>query len=150
MMLLILPCSSEPFSSFWFMGVEPKQKVVDFTRMSLVLRKWVGFKGKKSQREELQQSEYKYLHASFSQVLAWLLSYAIVEQDPKKHGRKQWLKAKQMSRDFLNIVLGRQILTIRPCWDGGASLKSKHFQPRPQEVIPGKYCCGLMAIRTMV
>lgn len=70
MMLLILPFSSEPFSSFWFMGVEPKQKVVDFTRMSLVLRKWVGFKGKKSQREELQQSEYKYLHASFSQVLA--------------------------------------------------------------------------------
>lgn len=51
MMLFILAFSSEPFSSFWFMGVEPKQKVVDFTRMSLVLRKWVGFKGKKSQRE---------------------------------------------------------------------------------------------------
>lgn len=127
----ILAIFSKGIFQFSINGNRAKAENGWFYRNELGTRKMDTTWEKKFHHEETSEKLVQKSPCKFLSVVGWFLSNVYIEQDSKKTGRKQCLKAKQVSSDLKYTMLGRQISTSRHSgWKGPVEFQ---VPPVPQK-----------------
>lgn len=123
------------FFGFQFLGIEPRQKMAYFTKVSLELRKWMGLEGETSWWDELQQSGYNNLYANFLSSSWLILQLCLCRARFQETWQKTVANSQTGEQEFQVHSAGKADTLFRPWQVGGALFDSKCFQPWPRKVM---------------